>query len=344
MKYQWLLSVCIIFCGFTQASAQWKKISVPNHPDSTKYLTAQKSDDEVVLLTKSQKIYLYKSSEGIHYKGDSDIRLGRFLARREIAEIYPDGDNLWYQMYQRRFLSRGHYDAVYFFDVDSDKAVNAQTTDSLFENVERITGSFYSEAKDILVFSTRCSGLTVRSNNRFHKRVSYNSSLMDNCLNALAVDEQGHIWLASQTAGLLEYNLRKDSCRSFNIDNSVLTSNRIRNVKTGGKGAVYFNDYSGNLYTIKNDSAVNLTEHIGAYEDPQLEHFSPDRQGGLWLYFTPDSMFRIAHLDRDSRLTELPSEDYPFEPAQYSVSAMYALRDELLLFTSSGIYSYRFRE
>lgn len=343
MKHQYLTAVCVILFSFSQASAQWKKISVPGRTDSTEYLTAQKSEAELVLLTKRQKVYSYKSGEDVRYRVSSDIRLGRFLAKRKMTDVFADGSDLWYQTYKSRFLSRGHYDAVYYFDSQSNKAVRAQALDAVFENVERITGSFFSEAKDILVFSTRCSGIVVRTDNQFIKRVSYNSALMDNCLNAIAVDGQGHLWLASQTAGLLEYNLRTDSCRSFNIDNSVLSSNRIRDVKTGGNNTVYFRDYSGDLYTIMNGAAVvNISEHFGAYKDPDLLHYSPDKRGGLWLYFASDSVFRIARLDRKNQLKELPAEDYPFEPGRYAVYAVYALRDEFLLFTSSGLYSYRF--
>lgn len=344
MKYAWFIIVLLPVSVFAQDVGEWYKVTVPGQSDSADYISTRQNIDKVLFMSKKQEIYVYEDSKGLSYQGSSDVNLKRFMAKREIAHVFSAGENLWFQMYYRGFMSRGHYDDILFYDEQKGRAKDAKGVDRLFRGVDRLTGTFYAPSKDILVMSTLCSGLLLRSNAGFRKIATFNSALMDNCLNALAVDAQGHIWLASQTAGLLEYNLRTDECRSFNTDNSVVASNYIRNVKIGGANQVYFSDGAGGLYR-QNDKGLTLINAILDAEKQTVPlAYSPDSEGKLWLYAASDTVYRVAAFDKQNAYTELPAEDYPFEPSQYAVHAIYALRSELLLFTDGGLFVYRFAE
>jgi len=105
------------------------------------------------------------------------------------------------------------------------------------------------DSQDRVYIATSGKGLLVFSNGIWTKYDMSNSNIPSNYLNALAIDSQDNVWLAS-SAGLIKYD--RNVWTLYNHENSGLIDNTITCLTIDSNDQIWIGTYEFGITLFKN--------------------------------------------------------------------------------------------
>ena len=258
MKYIFTLILVTIFCAFANA----QKVDIlkfNNSLDSNLVTIFKNNKGELFAFSKEKELFKYEKSNWQLKKQVSEISFFSMFGYENIglSNVFVDNsNNLWLTFVGSSFLSNYSLKGIYSINLDSFNVLNLTYDDDFSKMLDGKIASdiAYSKKEDCIYIPTLGNGIIKYKNNIFEKYATYNSELMDNVINKISIADNGVLWLASSTSGILEFDISKKTCKSFNKDNTKISGNEI----------VLISANQSNIFAVCDDNKENLYHKVDA--------------------------------------------------------------------------------